>query len=298
MVEAKNITKKFNDILALNNLSFSIGKQEIFGLVGPDGAGKSTLLRIIAGILKPTEGYVRINGKAPLLLKEKISYMPQNFGLYEDLTIEENLHFIGRLFGVTKRERERRIERLYKFSNLKPFRKRLAGRLSGGMKQKLGLMCALMHEPEVLLLDEPTNGVDPVSRREFFDILYELLKVGTTIILSTAYLDEAERCNRIGLIYNGNFLFYGNTIDIQNIVDENFVEFHVDDTFECEKIIREYTSIETFVRGNSIMFFTKDEEKDRKLITSLLKGKVIHDWSVKTPTLEDIFVKCIREIKS
>ncbi len=298
MVEAKNITKKFNDILALNNLSFSIGKQEIFGLVGPDGAGKSTLLRIIAGILKPTEGYVHINGNAPLLLKEKISYMPQNFGLYEDLTIEENLHFIGRLFGVAKRERERRIERLYKFSNLKPFRKRLAGRLSGGMKQKLGLMCALMHEPEVLLLDEPTNGVDPVSRREFFDILYELLKAGTTIILSTAYLDEAERCNRIGLIYNGNFLFYGNTIDIQNMVDEDFVEFHVDDTFECEKIIREHTSIETFVRGNSIMFFTKDEKKDRKLITSLLKGKVIHDWSVKTPTLEDIFVKCIREIKS
>jgi len=203
--------------------------------------------------------------------KEKISYMPQSFGLYEDLTVEENLHFIGKLFSIPKKEREMRIERLYQFSNLKPFRNRLAGRLSGGMKQKLGLMCALMHNPLILILDEPTNGVDPVSRREFWDILYELLKEGTTIVISTAYLDEAERCSHIALMYQGKFLLSGQISEIQRQTEEKLVDISVSNPLKVEKIIREKFNIEVFVRGNSILFFSPDEEIQSSILALVEK---------------------------
>ncbi|MGC8765718.1 MAG: ABC transporter ATP-binding protein [Brevinematia bacterium] len=292
MLEVINISKSFGNLTAVKNLSFLVEKQSIFGIVGPDGAGKSTLLRILAGVLKPSEGEVKLGGIDVFStpdVKYRISYMPQSFGLYEDLTVEENLHFIGRLFGVPAKERERRIERLYEFSNLKPFKNRLAGRLSGGMKQKLGLMCALMHNPELLILDEPTNGVDPVSRREFWDILYELLKGGTTIVLSTAYLDEAERCSKVALMYNGSFIFSGEIEEIKRLAKEKFIEIHTEDSIKFARHLKEKFNIDIFVRGNSILFFTDSE----KIISLLEKEKM--DWSIKEPSLEDVFVKCIKE---
>jgi len=307
MIEAKNITKRFYNNVAVNSLSFTIKKQEIFGIVGPDGAGKSTLLRILAGILPPDEGNVFIDEvdiySKLQNFKEKISYMPQSFGLYEDLTVEENLHFIGKLFSIPKKEREMRIERLYQFSNLKPFKNRLAGRLSGGMKQKLGLMCALMHNPLILILDEPTNGVDPVSRREFWDILYELLKEGTTIVISTAYLDEAERCSRIALMYQGKFLLSGQISEIQRQTEEKLVDISVSNPLKFEKIIREKFNIEVFVRGNSIFFFSPDEEIQSSILALVEKEltkeeREFFHWSIKQPTLEDLFIKWIKDLKA
>jgi len=210
VIKTDNLTRKFGDLTAVNNLNIEIPEGEIFGLVGPDGAGKTTTMRLLTGILDPTSGEGWVYGKHIVKesesLKDNIAYMSQRFGLYEDLTVMENIKFYADIYCVPESERESKIDKLLGFSNLTPFKDRLAGRLSGGMKQKLGLACALIHTPRVLFLDEPTNGVDPVSRRDFWRILYDLLKEKVTILYSTSYLDEAERCKRIGLIHKGRLL--------------------------------------------------------------------------------------------
>ncbi len=209
-IKAVGLTRKFGDNTAVNNLNLEIEEGEIFGLVGPDGAGKTTTMRLLTGILEPTAGegwvYNRHILKEAETLKDNIAYMSQRFGLYEELTVLENINFYADIFCVPKKEREPVIDKLLGFSGLIPFKDRFAGKLSGGMKQKLGLSCALIHTPRVLFLDEPTNGVDPVSRRDFWKILYDLLKEKVTILYSTSYLDEAERCRRVGLIHKGNLL--------------------------------------------------------------------------------------------
>jgi len=210
MIKTANLTRKFGTITAVNNLTFDVKEGEIFGLVGPDGAGKTTTMRLLTGILDPTSGEGWVDGKhiscEAELLKKRIAYMSQRFGLYEDLTVIENVDFYADIYSVSRRERAPRVQRLLDFSGLAPFRKRLAKNLSGGMKQKLGLACSLIHTPKVLFLDEPTNGVDPVSRRDFWQILYQLLREKVTIFYSTSYLDEAERCGRVGLLYKGALL--------------------------------------------------------------------------------------------
>ena len=209
-IKTSNLTRKFGDNTAVNNLNLTVEEGEIFGLVGPDGAGKTTTMRLLTGILDPTEGEGWVVGKHIVndaeSLKENIAYMSQRFGLYEDLTVMENINFYADVFCVSGKDRASKIEQLLGFSNLTPFKDRLAGKLSGGMKQKLGLSCALIHTPRVLFLDEPTNGVDPVSRRDFWKILYQLLKEKVTIFISTSYLDEAERCGRVALIHKGSIL--------------------------------------------------------------------------------------------
>ena len=192
-------------------MSFDVYPGEIFGLVGPDGAGKTTTLRMLAGVMPPDHGSATVAGfdvvHDPESAKHDLSYMPQRFGLYEDLTVEENIRFYADLFGVNANERQTRSVRLLDAAGMSEFRKRLAGKLSGGMKQKLGLVCALIHHPKVILLDEPTTGVDPVSRRDFWRILYDLIAEGVAILTSTAYLDEAERCHRVALMHQGKLLF-------------------------------------------------------------------------------------------
>jgi ABC-2 type transport system ATP-binding protein len=209
-IKAASLTKKFGDNIAVNNLSLEIEEGEIFGLVGPDGAGKTTTMRLLTGILEPTSGegwvYNKHIVKEAEPLKENIAYMSQRFGLYEELTVQENIDFYADIFDIAKQGRQQTIDRLLGFSGLLPFKQRFAGKLSGGMKQKLGLACALIHTPKVLFLDEPTNGVDPVSRRDFWGILYNLLKEKVTILYSTCYLDEAERCKRVGLLHKGMLL--------------------------------------------------------------------------------------------
>lgn len=206
-VSAQGLVRHFGAVAAVQGVSFSVTRGEIFGLVGPDGAGKTTIMRMLAGVLQPQSGAIRIEGidvvTEPEKAKSRLSYMPQRFGLYEDMTVAENVYFYAELFAVPRAVRRTRSGELMAAAGLGPFQRRLAGQLSGGMKQKLGLVCALIHTPQVLLLDEPTTGVDPVSRRDFWAILYDLRESGVTILLSTAYMDEAERCSRLALVSAG-----------------------------------------------------------------------------------------------
>ncbi len=206
-----DLTKHFSGVTAVDHLTFEVHAGEIFGLVGPDGAGKTTTLRMLAGVLTPDGGSATVAGadvvRDPEAAKARLSYMPQRFGLYEDLTVAENIRFYADIFGVSRAERATRSRQLLDAAGMSPFTDRLAGKLSGGMKQKLGLVCALIHRPLVILLDEPTNGVDPVSRRDFWRILYSLLNEGIAILMSTSYLDEAERCHRVALLHQGHMLY-------------------------------------------------------------------------------------------
>jgi ABC-2 type transport system ATP-binding protein len=210
IIRAAGVTQRFGALTAVSDVSFTVSAGEIIGLVGSDGAGKTTLLRILATMIAPSAGTIRVGGLDVVRersgVKEMIGYMPQRFGLYPDLTVAENLDFFMDIYGISGAERLRRRERYLGFSNLLPFVHRQAADLSGGMKQKLGLACVLVHEPRVLILDEPTNGVDPVSRQEFWQILADMQRDGMTILVSTAYLDEGERCDRLLLMHNARIL--------------------------------------------------------------------------------------------
>jgi ABC-2 type transport system ATP-binding protein len=210
IIETRDLTRRFGQLTAVDHLNLSVARGEIFGLVGPDGAGKTTTLRMLCGLMEPSEGSARVAGHdastESQAVKDQIGYMAQRFGLYQDLTVEENMVFYADLFDITGTTRDELTAQLLRMTRMEPFRARQAGRLSGGMKQKLALMCTLLHRPQILFLDEPTNGVDPVSRRDFWAILYQLLKDGITIFMTTAYLDEAERCNRVGLMSKGKLI--------------------------------------------------------------------------------------------
>ena len=300
MIEAKNLSRSFGSVCAVDALSFSSRNGEILGIVGPDGAGKSTLLRMMAAILKPDSGEILLDGTVydirSLDIKKRIAYMPGRFGLYEDLTVEENIFFFGRLFGMRKTDIRQRLPLLYSFSRLEPFKDRLAGKLSGGMKQKLGLACCLVHNPDVILLDEPTNGVDPVSRREFWRILYEILEDGVTVIVSTAYLDEAERCGRVALMYNGRFIITGDPETIKKAAGMPMLEIITADPVAAEAVLRKTGTFSRVIRtGNALRLFSKDIKKTSASIRLVLKSAGIYVRSIKesVPGLEDVFVEII-----
>jgi ABC-2 type transport system ATP-binding protein len=210
VIETRELTRQFGAVTAVDRLTLEIARGEIFGLVGPDGAGKTTTLRMLCGLMDPTSGSATVAGhdivRESQAVKDSIGYMAQRFGLYADLTVNENMSFYSDLFGIPRAQREAMLPDLLRMTRMAPFGERQAGRLSGGMKQKLALMCTLLHRPKILFLDEPTNGVDPVSRRDFWAILYQLLRDGITIVMTTAYLDEAERCNRVGLMHRGRLI--------------------------------------------------------------------------------------------
>lgn len=225
---AEKLTRAFGETVALRKLDLCIEPGEILGLVGPDGAGKTTALRLMAAVMRPTSGRARVAGfdsvKQAESIRSHVGYMPQRFSLYPDLNVLENLNFYADIFGVNGGQRQARIEQLLTFANLARFTDRRAGQLSGGMQKKLALACTLIHRPEVLLLDEPTTGVDPVSRREFWDILTDLHISGTTIVVSTPYMDEAERCNRVGLLFKGALIECGAPAAVKAKVQGEVIE--------------------------------------------------------------------------
>jgi ABC-2 type transport system ATP-binding protein len=299
-IQTENLTKAFGSIIAVNQLNLRVNRGEIFGLVGPDGSGKTTIMRMFSGILPPTEGEAWILDypitKQAEPLKEKIGYMAQRFALYGDLTVLENIHFYADLYDVPKKERPARIERLLSFSNLTPFQGRLAQNLSGGMKQKLGLACALVHTPELLFLDEPTNGVDPVSRRDFWNILYDLLKEGVTIFVSTAYLDEAERCHRIGLMHQGKLLSVGTPDEIKNLLPGELWEIRCRNRMIAQELLKGLPGVKSSgIFGARIHVVLEGGEKTLSEIEKTLQDHGIEVDSRKkiSPSIEDVFIATV-----
>jgi ABC-2 type transport system ATP-binding protein len=240
IIQVEDVSKDFGQLKAVSHVSFGVERGTIFGFVGSDGAGKTTLLRMIATMIKPSAGRILIDGmdvvREKNKIKDLIGYMPQRFGLYQDLTVGENLEFFMDIFGVFGTERQRRREQYLGFSNLLPFAGRLARDLSGGMRQKLGLACVLVHEPKILILDEPTNGVDPVSRQEFWDILIEMRRRGVTILISTAYLDEGEKCDRLIFMHRSRVLDEATPQEIQSHFS-TFEEAMVQRLTEVDKVL-------------------------------------------------------------
>jgi len=303
-VEIRQITKNFGAIEALRGISFDVKEGEIYGLVGPDGAGKTTLMRILTGIMSAGSGSATIGGvdviKDPESVKNIIGYMSQRFSLYGDLSVSENMEFYADLFEVPRKEREKRIKKLLEFSKLGEFLNRRADVLSGGMKQKLGLSCALIHTPRILFLDEPTAGVDPVSRRELWMILYDLWKDGMTILVSTPYLDEAERCGKVGFINKGRLVLEGTPDEIKKKADFSVIEARISDVINSRKKLQETKIIGNYVLfGENMHFVSYNTNKDMKAIKGTLQKSGIECLEIHEiePTLEDIFLFHTREGK-
>lgn len=299
-IEVDGLTKSFGTIEAVKGLSLRIRAGEIYGLVGPDGAGKTTTMRLLTGSMDPTSGDAFVGGHHTVReaerIKEEIGYMAQRFGLYPDLTVAENIHFYADIYGVPRRGREERIEELLSFSNMTPFKKRLAGNLSGGMKQKLGLVCALIHTPKVLFLDEPTNGVDPVSRRDFWRILNELQKDGVTILVSTAYLDEAERCTRVGFLHQGHLIAEGTPDELKGLLQGVILEVTAEQPRAAAASLRKAgVSPSVGLFGDRIHVVAQDPRQATAAIEAALAGDglVLRGIRQKPPSLEDVFISVL-----
>ena len=298
-VRAQALSRRFGDVVALDGLSLAVEEGEIFGLVGPDGAGKTTTMRLLTGILAPSSGEAWVDGLSVQVdaeaIKDRIGYMAQRCGLYPDLTVLENLTFYADLYEVPRAGRSERVERLLAFSNLTPFQRRQAGNLSGGMKQKLGLACALIHTPRVLFLDEPTNGVDPVSRRDFWRILYQLQREGVTIFVSTAYLDEAERCNRIGLLHQGRLLACDTVDGVKGLLQGALLELHCEGPWQVATRLREAGLGSVALFGDRLHILVEEAEAGQQRVEALLRSEGIPCLGLRViePTLEDVFTAAI-----
>jgi ABC-2 type transport system ATP-binding protein len=306
IVLAENLTRRFGSktgpVTAVDHLNLEIAEGEIFGLVGPDGAGKTTTMRLLCGLMNPTEGRAVVCGhdvvKELDAVKDQIGYMAQKFGLYGDLTVDENMNFYADLFGILGQERADLSSRLLRMTRMEPFRKRPASKLSGGMKQKLALMCTLLHKPRVLFLDEPTNGVDPVSRRDFWAILYELVRDGLTVLVATAYLDEAERANRVGLMYEGRMIRCDAPAAMRHGLEEACYRVHSvrpdgsDDTRALRPILKGQPGVLAVEPSGAAVHVFLDEKT-----TSIEKLAALSPFTYEriVPSLEDVFIAMVRK---
>jgi ABC-2 type transport system ATP-binding protein len=296
-IRTDNLTKRFGSLTAVDRLSLSVANGVLFGLVGSDGAGKTTTIRMLTGIMDPDDGEAWVNGRQTVreteAIKGEIGYMSQRFGLYPDLTVLENIHFYADIYSLTRRGRDEKIDRLLGFSNLIPFKKRLAGNLSGGMKQKLGLACALIHTPRILFLDEPTNGVDPVSRRDFWRILYQLLREGVTIFVATAYLDEADRCHRVGMIHKGRLIACDTPDQLRKLMQGSILEIRSGDPRRTARLLRDAlpdASVGMF--GDRVHLVVGETQGVAEAAETVLKREGIELRGIRQiePSLEDVFV--------
>ncbi|HMD76136.1 MAG TPA: ABC transporter ATP-binding protein [Terracidiphilus sp.] len=300
VIVADGLTKSFPGVRAVDALSFDVRAGEIFGLVGPDGAGKTTTLRMLAGIMPPDAGNATVAGfdvvRNPEGAKHALSYMPQRFGLYEDLTVDENIRFYADLFGVKKAGREQRSSQLLEAAGMAEFHERLAGKLSGGMKQKLSLVCALIHRPKVILLDEPTTGVDPVSRRDFWRILYELISEGVAILTSTAYLDEAERCHRVALLHQGKLLFCDTPASLKAGMGKGVLSVTGPEPRALRSQLEHADGISSLVLTGDGLHLVVDDAPRRipEFEARLRAARVSFDAiQLVAPTIEDLFVDAV-----
>lgn len=298
IISINNLSKNFGEIEAVRDISFDIKEGEMFGFVGPDGAGKTTTLRIMCGLLNPDSGTVSLFNKniteARKEIQSQIGYLSQKFSLYGDLSVDENIEFFAEIHNV--KDYKKRRDELLDFTKLKPFRDRLADKLSGGMKQKLALACSLIHQPKILFLDEPTTGVDPVSRRDFWKILSNLLKEGITIFMTTPYLDEAERCNRIALMNNGKIIALDTPAKVKENTGIKVIELVVSPLQKAIKILNENNwQVQSF--GDRIQIITQLPEEDLEKILEQLRQNNLEliDNRIITPSLENVFIHLIKK---
>lgn len=299
-IQTEKLTKHFRKVQAVRGIDLDIAPGEIYGLIGPDGAGKTTTMRMLAGVMKPTSGVARVSGfdtaRQAEKLRGQVGYMAQRFSLYGDLSVRENMEFYADIFGVRGAEREPRIQRLLRFARLEEFQGRDAGVLSGGMKKKLGLACALIHRPRILFLDEPTNGVDPISRREFWDILSDLHIDGVTIFISTAYMDEAERCSRVGLMYQGEIIRQGTPQALRQLVRGDLLAIVTADLTLAEPIVEKIDGVlEVQVYGDRLHVFVDDAHKRQTEIEAALNaaGVGIKQIRPAAPHLQEAFISLV-----
>lgn len=301
VIETENLTRAFKNVIAVDGLDSSVQRGEIFGLVGPDGAGKTTTIRLLAAIMEPTSGWAKVFGhdtvRQPEPIKRRIGYMAQRFNLYGDLSVWENLNFFADVFEVTGRVRRERIERLLRFARLTEFRDRRAAHLSGGMQKKLALACTLVHTPEIIFLDEPTTGVDPVSRREFWDILTELHLQGITLFVSTPYMDEAERCSRVGLMYQGRMVVCDTPERVKAMTEGELIALWPSDLHRAREVLARLggvLEVQTF--GDQLRVFAGDAKDVMARIESVLAGRGIEVLDVRRaqPRMEEAFISLIR----
>lgn len=295
MIEIKNISKSYNDIQALKEISLSVEKGELFGLIGPDGAGKTTLMRILMTLLLPDSGEAKMNDldvvKDFKKIRHIVGYMPGRFSLYQDLSVEENLHFFATVFGTTIEENYDLIRDIY--YQIEPFKTRRAGKLSGGMKQKLALSCALIHKPKILILDEPTTGVDAVSRKEFWEMLKMLQQKGITILVSTPYMDEASLCDRVALIQKGTILDVDSPSRITEKFPRKIIQVHSEDMFRLIQDLRSFPKAESvFAFGQFVHFTGVDDEVEISELDKFLTERKHTDVIVEEihPGIEDVFM--------
>jgi ABC-2 type transport system ATP-binding protein len=301
-VSLRGLRRRFGTVTAVDGLSFDVGKGELFGIVGPDGAGKTTTLRMLAGVLRPTEGDALVAGvsvsRDPEGVKHHIAYMSQRFGLYTDLSVRENIDFYADLYLVRAAGRAARLKRLYAFSGLGPFEHRLAGQLSGGMKQKLGLCCALVHEPEIMLLDEPTFGVDPISRRDLWLIVHEMVAAGITVVVATAYLDEAERCDRVAMLHEGHLIALDTPAGLQGRLAGRIQVVSADEPRRARDFLAAHPLVQNAVLfGDAIHATFKDAAHDWPAVRGDAEtaGIAVRREVVAEPSLEDAFIDLVRE---
>lgn len=293
----RNLSKNFEDLIAIDDIELVVYEGEMFGLIGPDGAGKTTLIKILTGLLSPTKGNVQVLGyelpKEKSKLKKEIGYLSQNFSLYLDLTVEENIKFFAEIHRRKNFHSE--MDELLRITRLASFRKSLANELSGGMKQKLALICTLIHHPKILFLDEPTTGVDPISRRDFWQILSELNQNGITIFMSTPYLDEAERCHRISLINSGRILVTDSPDNLRNNFEINIIEVVCNPIKIAFEVLKEFKNYEIQLFGDKIdILIPKTDESKDKIVNKLRQNRIeIISLKEKRASLENIFINLI-----
>jgi ABC-2 type transport system ATP-binding protein len=294
-IDIQGLTKRFEGVTAVDDLHLSIQPGEMFGIVGPDGAGKTTTFRMLTGILSPTSGTAKIQGfdliKDSKAIKKEIGYLSQRFSLYGDLTVDENIEFFAEINEVY--EYKGRREELLEFTRLTPFRKRLAEQLSGGMKKKLALACTLIHRPKIIFLDEPTTGVDPVSRRDFWKILSSLLESNITIVMSTPYLDEAERCSRVALMNKGKVMVVDTPQSIKKLMRGEIIEIVSDQIRLAARVLKAHGQVQDVQAfGDRLNVVVEDSKRDLPAIQQVLREANIQiaESRVINPSLENIFI--------